>query len=219
MVHTEPGRAGPDIEILFRRRTFSRSWLYRSARPRFHDRTILLQPRSPARITRCPAQTPQWLPTSTGLSHDDDDMQRLVAGLKIGQEICAPAMAPHVGGPCGRILPGRRRRTEGSSRQYSETLYHPVGTCGWAATTRPWSILSCACGASLASGCRRIGHAALIRGTPTRRTIMIAGEGCRPDDQHNFPEVRHPNPLIRRLHEVMALNRRNPTTPVMLCGS
>jgi len=131
MVHTEPGLAGPDIEILFAAVPFLDHGFTDPPGHGFTIATILLQPRSTGTITLTSADPAAAPDIDPAYLTDDDDMQRLVAGLKIGQEILrSPAMAPHVGAPMRPDhYPVDDADTEGFIRQYSETLYHPVGTC------------------------------------------------------------------------------------------
>jgi choline dehydrogenase len=131
MVHTRPELPAPDIEILFAAVPFLD---HGATEPPGHGFTlgvILLQPASTGTITLAsadPAAAPEIDPAYLT---DDADMRTLIDGLKIAQTILrTPSMAPHVG---AHMRPDRAPADdadmEGFIRQYSETLYHPVGTC------------------------------------------------------------------------------------------
>lgn len=131
MTHTEPGLAGPDIEILFAPVPFLDHGLTTPPGHGFTLGTILLQPRSTGEIrlaTNDPADAPYIDP---GYLTSDDDLRRLLAGLDIARRLLrTPALAPHVGAP---MRPDRWPVDEADAgtfvRAYAETLYHPVGTC------------------------------------------------------------------------------------------
>jgi len=79
-------------------------------------------------------------------------------------------MAPTSARPCGPDhYPVDDADTEGFIRQYSETLYHPVGTCRMGRDDTSVVDLSCACVASRPPGRRRIVMPRIIRGHTNAR--------------------------------------------------
>jgi choline dehydrogenase len=93
--------------------------------------TVLLQPASTGTITLTsadPAVAPEIDPAYLT---NDADVQTLIAGLKVAQQILrSPAIAEHVGAHMRPDHePADDGEIEGFIRQYAETLYHPVGTC------------------------------------------------------------------------------------------
>src|SRR5262249_54573871 len=131
MVHTEQGLPAPDMEIIFAPVPFLDHGFTEPPGHGFTVATILLQPRSTGQITLAsadPAEAPQIDPAYLS---DDDDMPHILAGLALARRImAAPSLAPHVGAP---MRPDRwptdDADLENFVRMYSETLYHPVGTC------------------------------------------------------------------------------------------
>jgi choline dehydrogenase len=131
-VHTEPGLAGPDIELIFAPVPFLDHGF---TKPVGHGLTfgaVLLQPRSRGQITLAssdPAVAPLIDPAYLS---DPDDLRRLIAGMAKAREVmAASSMAPHVGAPMrpDRFAEPDDPYSEEMVRKYAETLYHPVGTC------------------------------------------------------------------------------------------
>jgi len=61
----------------------------------------------------------------------DPDLRTAVNGLKVARKITsAPSMAPHI---IDEYVPGYQYETDeelcDAVRQYSQTIYHPAGTC------------------------------------------------------------------------------------------
>jgi choline dehydrogenase len=131
MVHTEPGLDGPDIELLFAAVPFLDHGFTEPPGHGFTVASILLQPRSTGTITLTSADPTVAPEIDPAYLTDDDDLRRLIAGLKIAQEILrSPAIAAHVGAPMRpEQEPTDDAGFEAAIRQYAETLYHPVGTC------------------------------------------------------------------------------------------
>ncbi len=131
MVHTEPGLPGPDIELLFAAVPFLDHGFTTPTGHGFTIATILLQPRSTGTITLTSADPTVAPDIDPAYLTDDADMQTILAGLKIARNIMqSPSLAPHVGAPMRPDHePVDDADMETFVRQYSETLYHPVGTC------------------------------------------------------------------------------------------
>jgi choline dehydrogenase len=131
-VHTEPGLAGPDIELIFAPAPFLDHGF---TTPPGHGLTfaaILLQPRSRGQLTLADADAAVAPQIDPAYLSEPDDLRRLLAGLAMAREVmAAPAMAPHVGAPMRpeRFTEPSDPAAEDQVRQYAETLYHPVGTC------------------------------------------------------------------------------------------
>jgi choline dehydrogenase len=131
MVRTQGGLAGPDIEILFAAVPFLDHGFTDPPGHGFTLGTVLLQPASTGTITLTsadPAVAPEIDPAYLT---NDADVQTLIAGLKVAQQILrSPAIAEHVGAHMRPDHePADDGEIEGFIRQYAETLYHPVGTC------------------------------------------------------------------------------------------
>ncbi len=131
MVHTRPGLPGPDIELLFAPVPFLDHGATEPPGHGFTIATILLQPHSTGTITLASADPTVAPDIDPAYLTDDDDMATMIAGLKLAEGVLrSPAMAPHVGAPMRPDhAPVDDADMERFVRQYSETLYHPVGTC------------------------------------------------------------------------------------------
>jgi len=91
--------------------------------------TCVLQPKSRGAITRnSPDGAPQ---IDLGLLTHDDDMRKLIQGVKLARQILAqPPMARH---GLSELLPGPDARSDESIAEFikaeARTVFHPVGTC------------------------------------------------------------------------------------------
>jgi choline dehydrogenase len=130
MIHTEPGLAGPDIELIFAPVPFLDHGFTTPPGHGFTLGVILLQPASLGAVRLAspdPAVAPEIDPNYLS---DPDDLRRLVAGCWFAKEMLAkPALAEHVGQPMRPdAWPADDLELEQLMRTYAETLYHPVGT-------------------------------------------------------------------------------------------
>jgi choline dehydrogenase len=131
MVHTERGLTGPDIEIIFAPVPFLDHGFTKPPGHGFTVAAILLQPDSRGDIRPAGADPASAPLIDPGYLTEPDDLRRVLAGLALAREImAAPALAPHVGVPMRpERWPADDAELETFVRTYSETLYHPVGTC------------------------------------------------------------------------------------------
>jgi choline dehydrogenase len=130
MIHTQPGLAGPDIELIFAPVPFLDHGFTEPPGHGFTIGTILLQPASTGSLRLAsadPAVPPEIDPNYLD---DPDDMRRLVAGNWFAKEVLdKPGLAAHVGQPMRpESWPTDDLQLEQLVRTYVETLYHPVGT-------------------------------------------------------------------------------------------
>jgi choline dehydrogenase len=130
-VKSEPARDWPDLEILFAPVPFLD---HGGTKPPGHGYTIaavLLQPASSGSIslassdpTAAPRIDPNYL-------SEPEDLEVLVIGVERAMEIFETSPLSAVTG--GWIRPDRKPGSEAEVvagiRKYSETLYHPIGTC------------------------------------------------------------------------------------------
>lgn len=127
-VRTEPGLAGPDVELL---------WMVvpqLSAVAAGHGltlATVLLQPASRGAIT-LGSPDPLAAPViDAGYLTDPADLRTLTRGVRLAQRILTrPALAEWVGEPLsdGALAPDEATIAQ-LCRTQAQTLYHPVGTC------------------------------------------------------------------------------------------
>jgi choline dehydrogenase len=130
MIHTEPGLAGPDVELVFAPVPFLSHGLTAPPGHGFTIGVVLLKPGSVGAITLASAD-PAVAPTIDPRYLDDpDDARRMAAGARFARELlAAPSLAPHVGAPMQPDRwPADDIDLEQLMRRYAETLYHPVGT-------------------------------------------------------------------------------------------
>ena len=177
MVHTEANLPGPDIELIFAAVPFLDHGFTTPPGHGFTIATILLQPRSTGYIgltSADPAEAPHIDPAYLT---DEADMQTMLAGLRVGEEIMrAPALAPHVGAP---MRPDRYPlddvEAETFVRAYAETLYHPCGTCRMG--TDESSVVDPSLRVRGVAGLRVVDASVMpriIRGHTNAPTLMIA---------------------------------------------
>lgn len=130
-IHTEPDLPGPDVELIFAPSAYLD---HGQTPPPDHGITvgaILLQPRSRGRITLASANPADPPVIDPAYLTDEDDLRRLIAGLRVAEQIIeTEAMRSYAGRPMDPY-PGRvDDETLGQSiRARCETIYHPVGTC------------------------------------------------------------------------------------------
>ena len=130
-VRSEPGLPAPDLEMIFAPAPFMDHGLTPPPGHGLTAGTVLLQPDSRGRVTlgsANPADPPQIDP---GYLTAPADLTRLVAGVRIAEELlAAEALREYVGGPM-TPYPGTVGTAELAQhiRERAETLYHPVGTC------------------------------------------------------------------------------------------
>ncbi len=130
-VKSDPGLDWPDLEILFAPVPFLD---HGGTKPPGHGYTIaavLLQPASSGAITlgsTDPMAAPRIDPNYLS---EPDDVRFLTIGVELAMEIFETSPLSGVTG--GWIRPDRKPESEAELvagiRKYSETLYHPVGTC------------------------------------------------------------------------------------------
>jgi choline dehydrogenase len=131
MVRTEGGLDGPDIEFIFAPAPFLDHGLTEPPGHGFTLGVVLLQPRSTGEITLAsadPAAAPRIDP---GYLADEDDLGRMLAGMAMARTLLTTEpLARHVGTPMRPDhWPVDDAEVEALVRAFSETLYHPVGTC------------------------------------------------------------------------------------------
>jgi choline dehydrogenase len=130
MIHTEPGLAGPDIEVIFAPVPFLD---HGATEPPGHGFTlgvVLLQPESTGRLTLISADPTVPVEIDPNYLADPDDLRRIIRGGEVTRKmLTAPSLAPHVGEPMRPDhWPVDDVELEQMVRAHAETLYHPVGT-------------------------------------------------------------------------------------------
>ena len=99
--------------------------------PGFTMAPVLVAPASSGRI-RLRSADPRWRPEiDAGYLSADEDMEALVAGIRLAREIAQLGVLPKW--LASEFLPGEQATSADSIRdtvrQWGQTLYHPVGTC------------------------------------------------------------------------------------------
>lgn len=130
-VRSSPELSAPDLELVFAPGPFSDHGL---TPPTEHGLTIgvvLLQPESRGHLDLAGPGVGTAPRIDPGYLTDDSDLERLVAGIRIAEELFKDsAFAPYVSGPMAPH-PGEVDDQEliRAVRAGAQTLYHPVGTC------------------------------------------------------------------------------------------
>ncbi len=134
-VKSEEGLALPDIELIFVPALFVNEGLVEDRRPGVSLAAVLLQPQSRGRVravsrrvTDAPTIDPAYLSDPDG-----EDLAVLVIGVRRCLEILKRWPNPGELGPIvvpdATQIPDEQALIDASIRGYSQTLYHPVGTC------------------------------------------------------------------------------------------
>ncbi len=97
----------------------------------FTSSVCQLRPFSRGRIAIRSADTREHPAIHPNYLSDERDHPVVIGGIKVARRIAAaPALAPRI---VGEHVPGERFRTDAelldAARQYSQTIYHPAGTC------------------------------------------------------------------------------------------
>ena len=134
-VKSAPDRILPDLELLFVPALFVNEGLIQDRRPGVSLAAVLLQPQSRGRVRAnspsvldSPTIDPAYLSDPHG-----EDIATLSVGVRRCLEILARWPTPNEIGPI--VVPAATKESdegalvESSIRDYSQTLYHPVGTC------------------------------------------------------------------------------------------
>jgi choline dehydrogenase len=130
-IRTSPAIAAPDVQYHFAPGYFVEHGFQQFAGHAFSLGPTLLRPYCRGRI-RLRSTNPQDAPMIRGnYLADPRDMQRMLAGLRIARTIAAAdAFAKYRG---RELCPGPDAKDDKALRahiaKYTETLYHPVGTC------------------------------------------------------------------------------------------
>jgi choline dehydrogenase-like flavoprotein len=130
MVHTEPGLAGPDLEVIFAPVPFLDHGFTEPPGHGFTLGAVLLQPASVGKLTLASADPTVSVNIDPNYLDDPADMKLFVKANELARKLLeTPALAPHVGEPMRPDhWPADDLELEQMVRQYAETLYHPVGT-------------------------------------------------------------------------------------------
>lgn len=128
---SEPGIQHPDLEFHFAPATFDDHGRVRHETNAFTLGPVLIDPESRGSVladTAAPDVPPS---IRFNLLSSDDDVRRLVAGMRIARAIVSkPPLSEHVS---HEIMPGETADDDESLerfvREHVELLYHPVGTC------------------------------------------------------------------------------------------
>jgi choline dehydrogenase-like flavoprotein len=131
MIRTQPDLAGPDIEIIFAPTPFLDHGF---TTPPGHGLTVaavLLQPHSRGTISLASTDAADAPLIDAGYFTDERDLQTMYDGMLFAQKLTeTSALSAHIGDPMRPPhFPADQFEAESMIRQYSETLYHPVGTC------------------------------------------------------------------------------------------
>jgi choline dehydrogenase len=129
-IHTEPGLAGPDIELIFAPVPFLDHGFTQPPGHGFTVGAILLQPASRGKITLASADPKVPADIDPNYLDDAEDMRHFVAASAFARKLFeTKALAPHTGEPMRPDhWPADDLEVEQLVRAYTETLYHPVGT-------------------------------------------------------------------------------------------
>jgi choline dehydrogenase len=131
MIRTKPGLAAPDIELIFAATPFLDHGF---TTPPGHGITIgviLLQPFSSGSVTLASSSPSDAPLIDAGYFSDDRDVRTLYEGMEFAHSLFeTSALAPHTGDYMRPDhFPADEAEAESMMRAYSETLYHPTGTC------------------------------------------------------------------------------------------
>lgn len=133
-LRTRPELTAPDIELIWAPVPYIEHGFVVPTAHGLGIGAVLLTPESRGRISlvskhadAAPAIDPRYLSDREGR-----DLQTIVAGLRLAQKVMSmPALSKYIGSPL-QPGPGAADTDEGLAaytRQKTETLYHPVGTC------------------------------------------------------------------------------------------
>nr|WP_042184651.1 GMC family oxidoreductase N-terminal domain-containing protein [Kibdelosporangium sp. MJ126-NF4]CEL15733.1 Choline dehydrogenase [Kibdelosporangium sp. MJ126-NF4] len=121
----------PDMQLIVAPTVFHDNGMHEPTVRGFTAAAVHVAPKSRGRL-RLRSNNPQWRPLIDPAYYaDPSDMDVMVAGLRMQQEICErPAIARYLSGP---HIPPSLPRTDAELadfvREITQTLYHPVGTC------------------------------------------------------------------------------------------
>lgn len=121
----------PDLQYHVAAAAFVDHGLAEPPGPGFTMAPVLVAPASSGRI-RLRSADPRWRPEiDAGYLSADEDMEALVAGIRLAREIAQLGVLPQW--LASEFLPGEQATSADSIRdtvrQWGQTLYHPVGTC------------------------------------------------------------------------------------------
>jgi choline dehydrogenase len=133
LVRTRSELASPDLELLFAPVLFEEEGLKQPTEDGLTLGVVLLDPRSSGEVTvrsadprDPPGIDPRYLTDLEG-----EDVRRLVHGLRLARRVLA--QEPLAGFVSEELLPGAAAQSDDDLvahiRTYSQTLYHPAGTC------------------------------------------------------------------------------------------
>lgn len=131
-VRSDPSLALPDLELVFAPATFLDQGRQRPTQHGFTLGALLLRPRSTGTVTlasadplAAPRIDPRYLTDAEGA-----DRATLVAGLERCYEILhAAPLVRHLTGIIQPRGASRAERVDAAIDEFSQTLYHPTGTC------------------------------------------------------------------------------------------
>ncbi|MCE7005344.1 GMC family oxidoreductase N-terminal domain-containing protein [Kibdelosporangium philippinense] len=130
-IPTSEDLPAPDVQFIVAPTLFYDNGLREPTAPGFTAAAVNVAPKSRGRL-RLRSSNPQWRPEIDPAYYTDpSDIEVMVAGLRMQQEICErSAIARFLDRP---FLPDTADLTEevlvDHIREWSQTLYHPVGTC------------------------------------------------------------------------------------------
>jgi choline dehydrogenase len=129
-------RSGPDVarpDIQFHMQPLSADKPGEGAHrfSAFTSSVCQLRPHSRGRIAIRSADAREYPAIHPGYLSDERDHPVVIGGIKVARRIAqAPALAPHI---LSEFVPGEQFRTDAelldAARRYSQTIYHPAGTC------------------------------------------------------------------------------------------
>jgi choline dehydrogenase len=176
-VRTRPELPAPDLQFHFAPIYFINHGFTQMEGHGFTFGPTLLRPESRGRITlrsndpfAPPAIQPRYL-------ESESDLQVLVEGVKLARSLArSKAFAPFCG---DEAYPGADKKGEGEIgehvRNFSETLYHPVGTCKMGGD--PMAVVDARLRVRGVEGLRVVDASvmpSIVRGNTNAPTIMIA---------------------------------------------
>jgi choline dehydrogenase len=130
-VRSRDGLPAPDLQLHVAPVAFANHGLSEPPGPGFTVAPVLVSVASRGRI-RLRSADPTWRPAiDAGYLTADGDLDALVAGTRLAREVARLGPLPRF--LREEYLPGESARTDAdlraAVRRYSQTLYHPVGTC------------------------------------------------------------------------------------------
>jgi len=176
-VRSAPELAAPDLQFHVAPAAFVDHGFAEPPGPGFTMAPVLVAPASVGRL-RLKSADPRWRPDiDAAYLSADQDLAALVAGVRLAREVAT--CGPLAQWMASEYLPGDGAVSDASIadciRQYSQTLYHPVGTCSMGVNDE--SVVDLECRVRGVEGLRVVDASVMPsvpRGNTNAPTIAIA---------------------------------------------